>query len=199
MSGFGKINIDMKCKLCHIDFRPNKMKTQQYCGWNCFRQSQQKPPRYCQECNCLLTDRNKIKFCSKSCATTYNNKNKKIGTRRSKLELYIEEVLSKQFNSEEVWFNDKKTIGSELDIYFPKLKLAFELNWPFHYRPIYGEKKFNRIKKMDEQKKSLCKTKGIELVSIDTQNQLQFTEQSSIIYVEAITRRVDEWMKSTVY
>jgi hypothetical protein len=147
----------------------------------------------------LLTDRNKIKFCSKSCATTYNNKNKKIGTRRSKLELYIEEVLSKQFNSEEVWFNDKKTIGSELDIYFPKLKLAFELNGPFHYRPIYGEKKFNRIKKMDEQKKSLCKTKGIELVSIDTQNQLQFTEQSSIIYVEAITRRVDEWMKSTVY
>ena len=147
----------------------------------------------------MLTDRNKIKFCSKSCATTYNNKNKKIGTRRSKLELYIEEVLSKQFNSEEVWFNDKKTIGSELDIYFPKLKLAFELNGPFHYRPIYGEKKFNRIKKMDEQKKSLCKTKGIELVSIDTQNQLQFTEQSSIIYVEAITRRVDEWMKSTVY
>ena len=188
------------CKRCNVEFLPQQScKTQHYCNWNCYRQSVKKPDRYCQECNCLLTGRWKIKFCGRSCATTYNNKNKKTGSRRSKLELYIEEVLSKQFSSEEVLFNDKNTIGSELDIYFPKLKLAFELNGPFHYRPIYGEEKFNRIKKMDEQKKSLCKAKGIELVSIDTQNQLQFTEQSSIIYVEAITRRMAERPKAPVY
>ena len=84
-------------------------------------------------------------------------------------------------------------------IYFPKLKLAFELNGPFHYRPIYGKEKFNRIKQMDEQKKAICKSKGIDLVIIDTQNQLQFTEQSSTMYVEAILRRMDERLKSTVY
>ena len=95
-------------------------------------------------------------------------------------------------------FNSKKIIGSELDIYFPKLKIAFEINGPFHYRPIYGEEKFQRIVKMDQQKKLLCEQNGIDLFIIDAQYQLQFTEESSKIYIEEIISRVDERLKSAV-
>jgi hypothetical protein len=189
----------MNCKLCHIEFKPNKMKSQLYCGWNCFQKSLKKPARYCKECNQLLTEKWKLQFCGRSCATTYNNKNRKIGTRRSKLEKFIEEELSKKFSKDEILFNNKKIIGRELDIYFPKLKLAIEINGPFHYRPIYGEEKFNRIKEIDKQKKVLCEQNEIELLSINTQEQLQFSEKSSIVYIEEILRRVDERLKSTVY
>lgn len=199
MSRFGEINKFMNCKLCHIEFKPNKMKSQLYCGWNCFQKSLEKPARYCKECNQLLTEKWKLQFCGRSCATTYNNKNRKIGTRRSKLEKFIEEELSKKFSKDEILFNNKKIIGRELDIYFPKLKLAIEINGPFHYRPIYGEEKFNRIKEIDKQKKVLCEQNEIELLSIDTQDQLQFSEKSSIVYIEEILRRVDERLKSTVY
>lgn len=188
----------MNCKQCQTEFTPNKMKTQQFCGWDCFIKSQKKPPRYCKECNCLLTDKWKIYFCGKSCSATFNNKNKKIGVRRSKLEKYIENILSKKFNETQILFNSKKIIGSELDIYFPKLKIAFEINGPFHYRPIYGEEKFQRIVKMDQQKKLLCEQNGIDLFIIDAQYQLQFTEESSKIYIEEIISRVDERLKSAV-
>jgi very-short-patch-repair endonuclease len=175
------------------------MKSQLYCGWDCFQKSLVKPARYCQECNQLLTKKWNLKFCGRSCSTIYNNKNRKIGTRRSKLEKFIEEQLSKKFNQDDVLFNNKTIIGRELDIYFPKLKLAIEINGPFHYRPIYGEEKFNRIKELDEQKRVLCEQKNIKLISIDTQNQLQFSEKSSIMYIDEILRRVDERLKSTVY
>ena len=110
----------------------------------------------------------KNNFCSKSCATTYNNKNKTFGTRRSKLEIFIEEQLIKDFPSLTFYFNSKKFIESELDIYIPELKLAFELNGIFHYEPIYGENKLEKIKTNDNQKIINCFKQGIELCIIDT-------------------------------
>ena len=90
-------------------------------------------------------------FCSRSCSASYNNTHKKHGTRRSKLEIFLEESLSQIYNLE-MHFNRKDTINSELDIYIPVLNLAFELNGIFHYEPIYGEKKLNKIKNNDNRK-----------------------------------------------
>src|ERR1044072_9280331 len=67
-------------------------------------------------------------FCSKSCAAKYNDRHKQSGTRRSKLERYLASQL--RFNIPFLNFmcNTNEPIGSELDFYFPELKLAIELN-----------------------------------------------------------------------
>lgn len=91
----------------------------------------------CKNCS---TNFNKVKsnivelrnnFCNKSCAATYNNRHKKYGIRRSKLELYLEEQLSEIYPNLNILYSDKNTIGSELDIYIPELKLAFEIQRNF--------------------------------------------------------------------
>ena len=56
----------------------------------------------CTQCGQLVTrilsaKRSDNIFCSTSCAAIYNNAHKKHGTRRSKLEIFIEEKLTEQF------------------------------------------------------------------------------------------------------
>ena len=65
-------------------------------------------------------------------------------------------------------FNDKQTINSELDIYIPSLKLAFELNGIYHYEPIHGQHKFNQIQNNDNRKFQACLENNIELCIIDS-------------------------------
>lgn len=116
-------------------------------------------------------------FCSKSCAATYNNKHKKYGIRRSKLEIYIEKQIRLDYPDLELLCNDKSVIESELDFYFPNLKLAIELNGIFHYEPIYGLEKLSQIQKNDCQKFKLCHENNIELCIIDSSNCKYLTQQ----------------------
>lgn len=109
----------------------------------------------------------KNNFCSKSCAAIYNNKNKKFGTRRSKIEILIDQMISDEFPYIIFKPNDKITIGSELDFYFPHIKLAIQINGPLHYLPIYGKEKFERIKKLDEEKRTICNSLHIKLIELD--------------------------------
>jgi len=109
----------------------------------------------------------KNNFCSKSCAATFNNKNKTYGIRRSKLEIAIEKMLKTNYLSLAFDCNGKKIIGSELDFYFPALNLAIQLNGPLHYQPIYGNDKLFQIQKMDEEKRLKCKLQNIKLIEID--------------------------------
>jgi len=83
-------------------------------------------------------------------------------------------------------FNDKTTIGSELDIYVPDLKLAIEIQGIFHYQPVFGIKKFENIQRNDVEKRKKCEEFGIKLVEIDTRDQQQFSIESSKKYVDAI-------------
>lgn len=106
-------------------------------------------------------------FCSKSCSATFNNKNKKYGTRRSKLEKIIEEMIVATYPKLKLECNKKHIIGSELDFYFPELFLAIQINGPLHYLPIYGEVKFNQIQKMDEEKRIKCNELHINLIEIN--------------------------------
>ena len=125
-------------------------------------------------------------FCSRSCAATYNNTHKTTGTRRSKLEAYLEEQLTILLPELEITFNDKTAISSELDIYIPSLKLAFELNGIFHYEPIFGEDKLNQIQNNDGNKFQKCQENQISLCIIDTSSQKRFTELSSKGFLDII-------------
>ena len=128
-----------------------------------------------------------IYFCSQSCSGTYNNKNKKYGTRRSKLERWLEDQLQSIYPNLEFHFNRKDAIGSELDIYIPSLKLAFELNGIFHYEPIFGDDKLEKTQQNDSNKFQQCHKNGISLCIIDTSQQREFTPKSSKKYLDIIT------------
>ena len=110
----------------------------------------------------------KNNFCTRSCAASYNNTHKSYGTKRSKLEAYLEEQIREQYPHLELICNQKTAIESELDFYFPQLRFAIELNGITHYEPIYGEDKFEKIQNNDKRKVFACYEKGIELAIVDS-------------------------------
>lgn len=191
------------CYNCNNSFYVMKKNIQQelnhnrgrikFCSKNCHDQYQtNKITTICINCNSKFKMRkfefNKSinHFCSKSCAATYNNKHKTTGNRRSKLENYLENKLIKQYPDLEMHFNRKNAINSELDIYIPLLKLAFELNGIFHYEPIFGKNKLNQIKNNDQRKFQACLEQGIELCIIDSSQQKYFKESTSLKYLNII-------------
>lgn len=114
----------------------------------------------------------------------------------------------------EIIFNGKEIINSELDIYIPSLKLAFELNGIFHYEPIYGEEKLKNIKNNDDRKFQDCLEKNIELCIIDTSGSKNFKPERDKKYFDIISNIINaritfesqsakmprwfEWSKTTV-
>jgi hypothetical protein len=64
--------------------------------------------------------------------------------------------------------------------------LAIEIQGIFHYQPVFGEEKFNSIKRNDAVKRKKCKELGIKLVEINTCEQNQFSIESSKKYVDFI-------------
>jgi hypothetical protein len=129
-------------------------------------------------------------FCCCSCSVTYSNLNKKTGTRRSKLESWLEIKLQQIFPTLEIYYGDKTAVNSELDIYIPSLNLAFELNGIFHYEPIFGSKKLEQIKNNDKRKYQACSKHHIELYIIDTRQQKKFKEKTSTIFLEEIKETI---------
>ncbi len=116
-------------------------------------------------------------FCTKSCAARYNNRHKHSGTRRSKLECYLEKQLKLNFPNLDFLCNTKKTIGFELDFYFPELKLAVEINGFLHYKPIYGSEKLERIQEIDREKANKCSQLNIKLCVVDVSCEPHLTQK----------------------
>jgi hypothetical protein len=169
-----------------------------YCGWEVANHQLQKHEDgcsknpinigYCKQCNVLIdVNDHKRSFCSSSCAATYNNTHKTQGYRRSKLEVWLEDQLKLMYPDLEIHFNHKDIINSELDIYIPSLKIAFELNGIFHYEIIYSSDQLTKIQNNDNRKYQACIDKGISLCVIDTSKQKQFKEKTSKIYLDIIT------------
>jgi hypothetical protein len=146
----------------------------------------------CSNCNTIFIKKNsqikktKNHFCSRSCAATYQNTHKQIGTKRSKLEIYLEQKLTSYYPQLNIDFNKKEAINSELDIYIPSLKLAFELNGIFHYEPIYGSEKLDQIQNNDQRKFKACLENSISLCIIDVSKQKYFKESTSIEFLNII-------------
>lgn len=182
------------------DYRCIKTFCSKQCRKNCLDNITIKP---CGFCSKLVTRDNaemrKSKsgniFCSNSCAASYNNLHKTIGNRRSKLEIYLEEQIVLKYPNLMILFNDKDIINSELDIYIPSFKLAFELNGIFHYEPIFGEEKLRQIQNNDDRKFQACIEKGIELCIIDNSIMKYFTEKQALKFLQIITSIIDQKLK----
>ena len=165
---YGKKSIELKCKQC------SKKILKRPCELN------------------HKGRKTKNAFCSRSCAATYNNTHKKHGTRRSKLEKYLEEELTKLYPNLEIHFNRKDAINSELDIYIPSLSLAFELNGIFHYEPIYGKDKLASIQNNDKRKFQACLEKSIELCIIDASSLNNFKPKKAEKYLDIIVNIINQ-------
>lgn len=172
-----------------------------FCSQDCFsnyRKTKQKIQ--CTNCNVefektpaeIKKSKSGNHFCSRSCAATYNNKHKTHGTRRSKLEIWLEDQLTNLYPDLDFLFNNKETIKSELDIYIPSMKLAFELNGIFHYEPIYGEDKLQRIRENDKSKTKACHDNEIDLCIIDTSSQKYFKPKTSQKFLDIISKIINQ-------
>lgn len=126
-------------------------------------------------------------FCSCSCAVTYRHAHKTTGCRRSKLEVWLEEQLRHLYPHLEVLFNRTEAINAELDIHFPGLKVAFELNGIFHYEPIYGLEKLAKTQTNDHRKLLACAERGIELCVIDVSMMTYFKPMKGQRILDIIT------------
>ena len=205
--------LNLECERCGKDFSVKKFRVKyalnghgsnkfNFCSRECSTQPLGEESVNCKECGCDFTKKcSQIKktlsnFCSRSCSTTYNNKHKSHGNRRSKLEVWLEEQLTILFDKLEIHFNRKDTINSELDIYIPSLNIAFELNGIFHYEPIYGIDKLGKIKNSDINKTKACHNAKIDLCIIDTSGQSYFKPKTSQKYldiiVNTIKKRIDD-------
>ena len=193
--------IEVNCNFCQETFQqPLKLfnnnlrrKCNNYCSKECSDKSHNKSLQVtCDECGIVFKKtRAEIKntkhnFCSKHCSGVYYNKHKKHGYRRSKLEIYIEKKLKETYGDQFAKFNDVTMIGSELDIYIPSLKLAFELNGILHYEPIYGPDKLKYIKNNDERKLQACIEKQISFCIIDTSKFIYFKESKADEFLKMI-------------
>ena len=192
------------CDLCEKQFWRNQnrkscMIIQGYkkcfCSYKCAGIDRTKNGKHickCTNCNSqFLKSLNQIKktknhFCSRSCAVTYNNTHKTKGTRVSKLELWLKQQLTLLYPNLQIHYNRKDAINSELDIYIPSLKLAFQLNGIFHYEPIYGIDKLSKIQNNDNRKFQACIENGIQLCIIDTSKFMHFKKQKAQAFLNII-------------
>jgi hypothetical protein len=144
----------------------------------------------CKNCNKPVKSVYEI-FCSLNCSASYNNAHKLHGTRRSKIEAWLEQQLKLKYPNMAFQFNKKDAIGSELDIFIPNLNIAFEINGVYHYKPIHGPSLLKKIQNNDTIKIDSCKKKGIILYTIDISDLTMFSESAAIPYLETIRLKID--------
>ena len=169
-----------------------------------FVEQYKESPLKCSQCNSIIPYKKAIKrrsdkkflktkniFCNSSCAATFNNTHKTKGTRRSKLEVWLEQKLNKIYPTLTIHYCRKDAINSELDIFIPSINLAFELNGIFHYEPIYGEAILKNIKSNDNRKFQACLEQNIELCIINTSSLKYFKESNAIPYLKIIQNIIE--------
>ena len=176
------------CKCCSNIFE-YKTKKALYCSSRCKSNSRRKYEHTCIGCNVVFLNTEKdAKYCSNSCKSINlrlsSYAHKAGGKSRSQIELFVEEKLVKDFPNIKFIFNDKETIGSELDVYIPELKMAIEINGILHYEPIYGEEKLTKVQNRDKQKMINCYNLGIELIVIPLGKRGLSKKQTEEIYKE---------------
>lgn len=201
--------LPLKCLNCNLVFYRSKNLIQKtflinrnekynFCSNKC-QNNHQSPPILvkCTQCNNLIRKapkeikNSKNHFCNHSCSAKYSNAHKTKGTRISKLEKWLQIQLPLKYPNFEFQFNKTNAINAELDVYIPSLNLAFELNGIFHYEPIFGKEKLDKLQNNDNRKIQACIENNIELCIIDVSTQKYFKEQTSLKYLDIISNIIN--------
>lgn len=161
--------IDLECKWCGVTFIRNKS----------------------------LAKRQKVHLCSYKCSSHYKESVSRKGKNRSKFELYTEERLIKDYPYLSFKFNDKTMIGRELDIFIETLDIAFEINGPYHYKPIKGFPALNKTICNDIRKICDCERNGISLHILDISNMRGATNSVFDEYYKDIKQIIDTALTNT--
>lgn len=198
--------ISVECDYCHKACKRTRQAIQKrfkasntiFCSRKCYALYLIKEiPCNCKNCTTPFFKKysqyhkTKNHFCSCRCAGIYNNAHKTKGNNRSKLEIWLEPKLKSLYPKLEFKFNDIKAINAELDIYIPKLKLAFELNGIFHYEDIFKNGRLKTTQSNDNRKFQVCTKKKINLCVIDTSKQRYFKEHTAKQYLDIIAKIID--------
>lgn len=178
---------------------PNTNDIGDYCSQKCNNQHRH-PPIYkmCETCNMPVKvteyrlKTSKHIFCNKVCAGKYSSTHRNHGYKKSKLEIWLQKQLTIKYPNLEILYNDNTTINHELDIYIPSLKIAFEINGIFHYKPIYGEISFQNQINIDNIKKEKCLVQNIKLIIVDSSHQTYFQETTSYQFLNQIIENIDK-------
>lgn len=207
--------IGLKCPVCDKSFDRIKQEVQRslkldrdiFCSRRCV--SHRNPrPRYTVPCKGCGKDVvktpfqiNKLKrklpdnhFCGRVCAANYNkvHLNHGKGPNRSKLEVWLEGELGRLYPTLEILYNRRDIIGAELDIYVPSFKLAFELNGPFHYEPIFGQEVLESMQRRDANRFAKCHEMGISLCVIDVSHIKYHKPRTAQPILDIIMKILDE-------
>lgn len=183
----------VNCITCNQSYKPSPSSHSKYCSRRCFRIAL---PAKCHQClSGIHPDDAKIKyktyrFCNLQCKELYIKLSQHYGV--SKLERWIQTQLLLLYPTIHFEFNQRAAINGELDIYIPSLNLAFELNGPFHYEPIYGPEKLKNVQNNDNRKFQACLEQGIELCIIDTSKQRKASIKTSQPYLGIICNLINE-------
>lgn len=187
-------------RLKKIILEDQKHRTKSFCSRKCMGESQITQIKgKCAQCfaeiiilPCYLKKSTRH-FCNSSCSAKYNNTHsKKRGNRRSKLEYWIQSKLNIIYPELAIDYNKNDTINSELDIYIPSLRLAIELNGIFHYEPIFGQDKLDKIQNNDHRKLAACAERQISFCVIDTTGLKYWKEANAQKYLDIIINIINE-------
>jgi len=214
----------LKCEFCDNLFKKSKNTIQKiikgnkkwinggrYCSRSChFNGMKNRIYLNCGECDKPISiTPGRIKknvhgkyFCNRLCANKHNLKFRvgKNGIHRSRFESWLENKLNDLYPDINILYNDKEAIKSELDIYIPELKLAIEINGPWHYKKMsfVSQKHFNLVKRNDAIKKNCCRINNIDLKIMDVSNlPSQIIGKKANILRENLLLNVIRWIDNS--
>lgn len=132
-------------------------------------------------------------FCSKSCRMVHFNLNAKrtYPKRKSYAETFLASIIRESFPLLTVRENDRTVLDSrlELDIWMPEKRLAIELNGPFHYFPIFGQDRLDRVQKRDESRLIELRQKNIGFMTLDI-SMLQTKKKTEAFLTEIFETKI---------